>query len=219
MIEVLRRSVPTIFGRVAFVLVSGGMTAGVVWLISKGESEAALGLGGLAVAALTMWLGYLERTQAFRQSLYEKRLEIYPELLAAVLRVEAAASKATLFQRIENAEGQELNDKQRTTILTQSHPASAALWDLEQRWQVIMSRDVAAALRRFREELWELNGTSPSSATTRKQRDENITGDPASYLMGAQFGVVQAIRRDLGVDRLTDEMLRSFGGARIPEAE
>ncbi len=219
MIERLHRSSPPILRGVGFVLVAVGILVGVVWLVSSGQSEAALGLGALALAALTVWLGYLERTQALRQALYEKRLEIYPELLSAVLKVEAVASEATLFQVIENAEGQELDDDQRRTILTQSQPSSAALWDFEQRWQVIVSRDVAAALERFREELWELTGTSPASATTRERREENITGDPASYLMDAQFGIVQAIRRDLGVDRLTDEILRSFGAHRSRKSE
>jgi hypothetical protein len=214
MIERLRRTSPAILRGVGVVLVAVGILAGVVWLVSRGQSEAAIGLGALAFAALTVWLGYFERTQALRQALYEKRLEIYPELLTAVLKVEGVASEATLFQVVENAEGQELDDDQRRTINVQAGPSSAALWDFEQRWQVIMSRDVAAALKCFREELWELTGNFPASATTRERREENITGDPAGYLMDAQFDIVQAIRRDLGVDRLTDEMLRSFGAHR-----
>lgn len=214
MIERLRRVWPVILRGVGVVLVAVGILVGVGWLVSRGQSEAALGLGALALAALTVWLGYLERTQALRQALYQKRLEVYHELLTAVLKVQEVASEATLFQVIENAEGQELDDDQRHIMLAQIQPSSAALWDFEQRWQIIMSQDVTAALGRFREELWELTGSFPASATTRESREENITGDPASYLMDAQFDIVQAIRRDLGVDRLTDEMLRSFGAHR-----
>jgi len=71
----------------------------------------------------------------------------------------------------------------------------------------------------LREELWELTGTSPASATTQERREENIAGDPASYLIDALSGIVQAIRRDMGVDRLTDEMLRSFGAARVRKSQ
>ena len=150
-----------------------------------------VGLGGLGVAGLSLVLTYRERTQHFREALYGKRLEAYPELLAAVWKLVDASID-------EGRQG------------SSSQPSSTALLELERRWAVLLSKEVTLALGRLREEYWELEDVSPASEDTRRQREPNITCELWFYLIGGSVNVLEAMRDDLGVDRLSGEMLRTF---------
>jgi hypothetical protein len=57
-----------------------------------------LGLGGLALAALTQWLAHKERSQAYRQALYQRQLDSYVSLSDSIGKVVLTA-RAVLMTR------------------------------------------------------------------------------------------------------------------------
>ncbi len=46
--------------------------------------SATVGLGGLSLAGLSLWLNHRSRTSQLRQKLYEEQLKVYPEVLSVL---------------------------------------------------------------------------------------------------------------------------------------
>jgi hypothetical protein len=152
-----------------------------------------VGLIGILVAGLSVYLNYRGRHNQFRQVVYSKQMDAYFEITAAIANVHAAAQHLIAFG-LQFHDGPDSRDRFRTALgaeLDQFH-------ERVNRWLIVLPSKVKAALDHFDATLTVVSGPDDVS-------------DPATDLAKAYERVVNCIRHHLAVDNLTIGMLREMG--------
>jgi hypothetical protein len=161
---------------------------------------AAVGLGGLGIAALTLWLTSRERTKWYRERLYDKRFEACLAICQAAAELEYG-----LWWGVARSADAEF-DKQDSDP-NRWHRVGGPrgrLIDLEQTWRLVLSENMSRALAELLEAATAVGKTNDNSAATLALLDR---------LEAAGKDLFQATRADLGIDRLSDETLKLIGVA------
>jgi hypothetical protein len=157
----------------------------------------AVGIGGLAVAAMTIYLGRHERTATYRERLYDKLLEacfdIAPKvdyLTEALMNAEPGALAAEPGLTLDDAARERVRKTTRTEC-----DAFRAAWS---HWWLILPRSVIDALAAY--DLAVAALTFPRSIP--HQPEMVATRQPITQVVRANGLVFETLRAALGTDPL-----------------
>jgi hypothetical protein len=152
-----------------------------------------VGLVGILVAALSVYLNYRGRHNQFRQVVYSKQMDAYFEITWTIANLHAAAQHLLAFG-LKFHEGPEARKKFRAALRDEHEQFRERV----NRWLIVLPSKVKAALDNFDETLSAVSG--PDDAV-----------EPATDLAKAYERVVNCVRHHLAVDSLTLGMLREMG--------
>jgi hypothetical protein len=162
-----------------------------------------LGLGGLSVGALSLWLNYRERTQKLREALYAKHAEAFAEIMPRLADVHMQAQSFIIMQ------GGILNDATRPEMRRNIVKVTGLYQAALQRWYIFLPDAVISQLEMFQK---VLNGISSPDPTSTLYPPEHIySKDPGLLLGKAYTAVIAAMRKSLGVEQLTAQTLKLIG--------
>jgi hypothetical protein len=154
-----------------------------------------VGLIGILVAGLSVYLNYKGRHNQFRQVVYSKQMDAYFEITGAIANLHAAAQHLLAFG-LQFRDGPDARKKFRTALGGEHDQFRERV----NRWLIVLPSKVKAALDHFDEVLTAV--TTPADAAA---------SDPAADLAKAYERVVNCVRHHLAVDNLTLGMLREMG--------
>lgn len=155
--------------------------------------SAMVGLIGILVAGLSVYLNYRGRHNQFRQVVYSRQMDAYFEITGAIADLHAAAQRLIAFG-LQFPEGPD-NRKRFRTALGEEHDQFR---ERVNRWLIVLPSKVKLALDHF-----------DSTLTTVTGSDDGL--DPATDLAKAYEHVVNCVRHHLAVDSLTLGMMREMG--------
>jgi hypothetical protein len=162
-----------------------------------------LGLGGLSVGALSLWLNYRERTQKLREALYTRHAEAFAEILPRLADLHMQAQSFIVM------EGCILNSKTRPELRLKIASVDKIYREALQRWYVFLPDAVISQLETFRT---VLNGISSPDPNSSLYPPEYINSkDPGLLLSQAYTAVITVTRKYLGVEQLTAQTLKLIG--------
>jgi hypothetical protein len=192
---------------------AGGVAVVALALVGGTGGATAVALAGVMVGALGLVVANSERAIALADSLQATRLRTYPDLLGAA---NALIMQAVDLGNQSTDESGALDLAARQHLNVELHPLHDALFALEQRHALLYSRQTAAALERLNSEYYDLVALWPAGEEVRSHREPNITGEPWFDLVGAVTDLLAAMRTELGVDRLSDELVTRLSAPRRP---
>jgi hypothetical protein len=156
-----------------------------------------IGLGGLFVAALSLWLNYRDRSAMHRQIIYQKQIDAYSEIIISLIQF---FNKALEFMppsyKYFGDEAGKLLETMVFEEFTQFKTAFA-------KNMMFISEDVAMKILNFYA-LWKYF-ISPTKNPDHPYKD-HLT-EPVSDLSSAFSEVVWEIRKAIGTGKLTKEIL------------
>jgi hypothetical protein len=152
-----------------------------------------VGLIGILVAGLSVYLNYKGRHNQFRQVVYSKQMDAYFEITGAIANLHSAAQHLLAFG-LEFRDGPDAR-KRFSTALGAEHDQFR---ERVNRWLIVLPSKVKAALDHFETTLTAV--TTPAEIS-----------DPAADLAKAYERVVNCVRHHLAVDSLTLGMLHEMG--------
>lgn len=152
-----------------------------------------VGLIGILVAGLSVYLTYKGRHNQFRQVVYSKQMDAYFEITGTIANLHAAAQHL-LAIGLDFQDGPDARKRFRTALRDEHDQFQERV----NRWLIVLPSKVKAALDHFDTTLTAV--TTPVDAT-----------DPAADLAKAYERVVNCVRHHLAVDSLTLGMLREMG--------
>jgi hypothetical protein len=155
--------------------------------------SSAVGLIGILVAGLSVYLNYRGRHNQFRQVVYSKQMDAYFEITGAIARLHAAAQHLLAFG-LDFQEGPD----SRQRFLAALRDEHGQFQERVNHWLIVLPSKVKAALDFF-----------DTTLTVVATPDDAL--DPAAALAKAYERVVNCVRHHLAVDSLTLCMLREMG--------
>jgi hypothetical protein len=162
-----------------------------------------IGLGGLVVAALTIYLSYKARTSPYREMLYSRQLEGYADVVGALTEFYIAGLNFIVRQ------GHRLGDDTRPKLRLATLGVSLAFHSKHQKWAIFLPKDMNEALGRF---VQLFNAVSAHPQAAHQYPSEIVyANDPGGLLAEAYAKVVAAARKGLGTEPLSEETLRIIG--------
>lgn len=182
-------------------------------LVVGAGGATAVPLAGVLVAALGLVVAYSERTIALADSLQAKRLQAYPDILGAA---NALIMQAAHLGSVSTDASGDLDLAARQRLNVELHGLHDALFTLGQRHALLYSKQTAAALERLNSEYYDFVAVWPAGEEVRRLREPNITGEPWFDLVGSSTDVLATMRSELGVDRLSDELVTRLSAPRRP---
>jgi hypothetical protein len=162
-----------------------------------------VGLGGLLVAAWSLYLSYKSRTSPYREMLYSRQLEGYKELIDKVVDVFDAAG-AFLAEH-----GWRLDDATRLEFAKGVDAQVNSLYLEQQRHVVFMPKRVIDEISRFLNVLLALSASKEKAA--KYPREIVYADDHGKVLQEAFEKVIEAARAGLGTEPLSQETLKVIG--------
>lgn len=173
-----------------------------------------IALGGLAVAALALWLNYKERAAALRGSLYAKQFEVYGVVLCALGELHGIAMTVT------TPPGFRLDGPGRLRLHQAARPQVAHLAQVFTETLVFLPQAVADAIVDYYQ---TLNGIS--APPDEKPAPEGFQPPPELLeiedpLRAQQELVVSfarlwgAMRKQIGTDPFSEQTLKLLGAPR-----
>ena len=162
-----------------------------------------IGFGGLAVAGLSVYLSYKARTSPYREMLYSRQLEGYAEVIDALTRFYVTAQSSLA------AQGFRLDDKTRPILRAETMDEHVAFYHKHQKWAIFLPREMNDALSAF---INTFNAISaPPKVAQLYPREMVNANDPGGLLGHAYSRVVEAARKGLGTEPLSQETLKLIG--------
>jgi hypothetical protein len=161
------------------------------------EDSTVLGLTGIIAGVLTasmsFWWNYKTRALPHREFLYQKQIEAYIEVATAISRsVNPCHNYLGQFE-------EELAPEKRKEFEKLTETAYADLWEPLQKSMTILPRDVVTAIcDLFLKLVTEVH----KSGNPMEMRD---------MLTDAELDVYSAVRKNAGIEPLTEEMRQVFG--------
>ena len=152
-----------------------------------------VGLIGILVAGLSVYLNYKGRHNQFRQVVYSKQMDAYFEITGAIATLHAAAQHLLAFG-LDFQDGPDA----RTRFHAALRDEHDQFRDRVNYWLIVLPSKVKAALDQFEATLTAV--ATPGDAQ-----------DPAAGLATAYERVVNCVRHHLAVDSLTLGMLHEMG--------
>ena len=158
-----------------------------------------IGLGGIVVAGLSVYLSYKARTSAYREMLYSKQLEGYSEV------VDALADFYNAAQSFIAAHGCQLNNNTRRTLRLQTMDKNQAFHHKYQKWALYFPKEMRGALFDF---IKMFNGISAPPEIAKQYSKEKVYADNPGRLLGdAYTKVIEVARKGLGTEPFSQETL------------
>jgi C4-dicarboxylate-specific signal transduction histidine kinase len=170
---------------------------------------ALVGLGGLGVAALSLWLTYRERTKWYRERVYDKQLGACLAICATAAEVRSEFLNASLKLRIAALRQQEPPEGVWHVV----DEARARLLRLEREWGLVLPAATSRALAAFEETATRVRGIHELLPELAPIPDGDFSAEAAQHVVAQFETLVQAARADLGTELLSGETLRLVGAA------
>jgi hypothetical protein len=168
-----------------------------------------VGLGGLFVAAWSLYLSYKSRASAYRELLYRKQFDGYTELVERLTSVYGAAA-----QFLADHEWR-LDDTTRPQFAAQIDPQVRALYLKAYGYAVFMPKRVTDEVFRFLNVLLALSASKEAAA--RYPKEIVYADNHGDVLQQAFEKVIEAARAGLGTEPLSQETLKMIGGGPGPQ--
>jgi hypothetical protein len=153
-----------------------------------------VGLVGVLVAGLSVYVNYRGRHNQFRQVVYSKQMDAYFDIVAAMADLHNAAQNLIHFHGLRSPE-----DGGRKPFHMALKDEHEQFNEKVNRWLIVLPSKVKAALDNF--DLMLATAGSPDVADA---------ADPGQDLAKAYEQAVNSIRHHLAVDSLTKGMLREM---------
>ncbi len=166
-----------------------------------------VGLGGLGVAALTLWLTYRERTKWYRERVYDQQLDA----CLAICRVSAEVNAGVWSAAFQAALARTAKTEIPTDRWAHMDKHSARLVTLQRRWAPILPDATSAALISFQNATSHFRGMHDLAPIAFPEPDSDESQGSMTEVDSNFAALLQAARTDLGVKRLSDETLRLIG--------
>jgi len=163
-----------------------------------------MGLGGLAVAGLTLVLTYKARVAPYSQALYNKQMEGYVEIVTSLSEWHKLAQSAIACNGCV-LEGDEVRIKLREDAAPLIHKTS----NTHDKWVLFMPQEMNEAVYAF---FKVFNGITAMSFLKGGYPAELVhSDDPGMKLHLAYEWVIRAARKGIGTDVLSDGVLKTVG--------
>lgn len=166
-------------------------------------ASASIGLGGLALAALTVYLDYRKRIAPYRELLYAKQIEGYAQV------VQALNDWFDWSQGYIAAHGCRLNDSTRVELRKETVDQNVAFHAVYRRWALYLPKDVDMRISAF---VGVFNAiSSPREVAHQYPAHEVYSEDPGMLLAEAYSSLFQSMRKSMGTEPLSRETLKIVG--------
>lgn len=167
-----------------------------------------IGFGGLVVAGLSVYLLYKARASPYREKLYSKQLERYAEVVDALSEFYETAQSFIIKAHI-TAQGCRLDDNTRPALRLKTIDKHQAFARKYQKCAIFLPREMNDALSAF---LKLFNGISAPPEVAQQYPKEIVNAyDPGGLLGDAYTKVIEAARKGLGTEPLSQETLKLIG--------
>lgn len=166
-----------------------------------------IGLGGLAVAGLSVYLSYKARTSPYREMLYSRQLEGCAEVVDALTKLFVAMTSSIMDQ------GWPLDESARREVNSATAEEFSTFYRVHQKWGIFLPREMSDAVSAFSSLLAKLLASPGLRQAFPTLMVE--TSDPVGLLADAYATVVKAARKSLGTEPLSQETLDLF--RKMPE--
>ncbi|HEV2862051.1 MAG TPA: hypothetical protein VGX48_13665 [Pyrinomonadaceae bacterium] len=173
-------------------------------------------MGGLMVAALSLWLNYKSRSSVHREYFYQKQIDAFVAIMNALNPLHNACQDFIVLN------GFRLNSETRLKFrLAISRGELSAFYRefslQHQTWALFLPSYMQEQISGFIKTLSAIS--APDDVANQYPPNLVNSKDPGLELSKAYSGVVSAARRGLGVEPLSQEILKLLGEAKPPEAE
>jgi|SRR5215213_1843837 len=178
--------------------------------------SAIVGVGGLMVAALSVWLNYKSRSSVHREYLYQKQTDAYVALMNALNPLHNQCQHFIALNKFR------LNSETRLQFrLAMSRGEISEFYKefslQHQRGALFLPSYVQEEISAF---VRVLNAVSAPDDIANQYPHELVnSNDPGMELSKAYSRVVSATRRGLGVEPLSSEILKLIGEVKPLKAE
>jgi hypothetical protein len=179
-------------------------------------AAASVGLGGLVIAGLTLWLSFKERGAGHREYFYQKQLDAYMAVMNALYPFFNACQDYIVLN------GFRLNGETRLKFRLEISRGSISkyYWNFHtqhQKWAILLPVSMQAQLSHFSTVLSAIS--APDEIANQYPPALVNSADPGMDLAKAYSKVVAVAREGLGVEPLSEEILRLVGRSKITEDE
>lgn len=168
---------------------------------------ASVGLGGLSVAALTLFLAYRERTKWYRERLYDKQLEAFLAICRAAGKVQSSIYLAIVSTTV--ARRREADPEPEPWLAVQS--AHHALKWLQYDWALILPKATSEALAEYSSHVSKVTGLRWADPDFPGPPDLHASDPAIKKLEACHRDLLRALRSDLHTDQLSAETVRLIG--------
>lgn len=150
-----------------------------------------------------MYLSYRERTHLYREKLYEKQLEGYSDVVEALTNFYGAAVGYI------TAHGHRLDDQTRPGLRAETLDLNQSFHAKWQKWSIFLPDEFNDSLSGF---IKLFNGISAPVSVSHQYPAEIVNADdPGRLLANAYSETIEACRKFLGTEPLTEETLAMIG--------
>ncbi len=161
--------------------------------------SAVIGIGGLLVAALSLWLSYKERRATHRQALYAQQVEAFGAVIGALFSIYRAC-----FDFIERQPGHKLNRKTRPQM---RKVVNVVYQEFEIEWAkrlLLLPSVVRSEIATF---IKLVNAISATDKDAQEYPSELINSlDPQTDLSTAYKKVLEVASQRLGIEPLSQDI-------------
>jgi len=170
----------------------------------------------IMVAALSLWLNYKSRSSVHREYFYQKQIDAFVALMNALNPLHNACQDFIALN------GFRLNSDTRLQFrLAMSRGGISEFYRefslQHQKWALFLPSYMQEEISAFIKTLSAVS--APDDIANQYSPNLVNSKDPALELSKAYSGVVSAARRGLGVEPLSQEILKLLGEAKPPESE
>ncbi len=161
--------------------------------------SALLGLGGLAVAALSLWLSYRLRSSRFQEVLYGRRVEAAIELaqgLGALHTSAQAYIHQNLPQQRTTKKEPWFSEAERMGLRNHLLEEDVRFFQVWQKWSVILPDVVGQKIKAY---VMTLNGISAPQGSKLYPMELVNASDPGMVLGDAYLETLQSLRSSLAI--------------------
>jgi hypothetical protein len=174
-------------------------------------TSAVVGIGGLLVAALSLWLSYKDRRSTHRELLYQKQIEAY----TAVINVLNPLYDACIYFIMTKASRLRLDSETRPQLRLETTEAGRQFHVEYQKWALFLPSVVHDEISGFFKVLNAIS--APDDVASHHPRELVYSDDPHMELAKAYGQVIAAARTGLGIEPLSDDILKLVGGVKVNE--
>ena len=169
----------------------------------------AIGIGGLLVAAFSVYLTYRGRASPYQGKLYSKQLSGLAEVFHAVTALYDAAQHSIVELGLSSRKSLCLDDETRPQLRLRTQQQRQALHNKWEEWAIFLPNEINEALNSF---IDLLNGISvhPTVAWQYPAHFVNAE-DPGGLLQTVYENVVRKARKCLGTEPLSQQTLKLIG--------
>jgi hypothetical protein len=174
-------------------------------------TSAVVGIGGLLVAALSLWLSYKDRRSVHRELLYQKQVEAY----TAVINALNPLYDACIYFIMTKASRLRLDNETRPQLRSETTQLGRQFHIEHQKWALFLPTVVHDEISGFFKVLNAIS--APEDVVSHYPRELVYSEDPHKELAKAYGRVIAAARSGLGIEPLSEDILKLVGGVNNSE--